>query len=251
MSQPANAFDSSLLKGIPTNAQLTLTLLRIGEANASPLPPPPVSHDKAPSRAASLHHEELALGATSEEIEQAASPGPASPGPEHPAFSGTELSEKFHRNTWASRVVSLFRGTTATGVESKRGIDRMRAVIGSRHAKNRVGVLQRKGRLRTPIGPVEFDARYKGKHGAVVIDSTKEPAVLYFTTDSPEGGDLKLESRKKGSVMFTIPVTDIREMGNWVEWDGKANWLLGGPLEAKRSWTACSSRARNPTRAIS
>lgn len=107
----------------------------------------------------------------------------------------------------------------------------MRAVIGSRHAKNRVGVLQRKGRLRTPIGPVEFDARYKGKHGAVVIDPTKEPAVLYFTTDSPEGGDLKLESRKKGSVMFTIPVTDIQEMRKLggMGWKGKlvVGWAIG------------------------
>lgn len=107
----------------------------------------------------------------------------------------------------------------------------MRAVIGSRHAKNRVGVLQRKGRLRTPIGPVEFDARYKGKHGAVVIDSTKEPAVLYFTSDPPEGGDLRLESRKKGSVMFTIPVTDIQEMRKLggMGWKGKlvVGWAIG------------------------
>jgi len=34
---------NSLLKGVPTNAQLTITLLRIGEANKAPLPPPPYS----------------------------------------------------------------------------------------------------------------------------------------------------------------------------------------------------------------
>ncbi|KAK7991321.1 hypothetical protein PG988_000115 [Apiospora saccharicola] len=32
---------NTVLKGVPTNAQLTLTLLRIGEANKAPLPPPP------------------------------------------------------------------------------------------------------------------------------------------------------------------------------------------------------------------
>jgi hypothetical protein len=34
---------NTLLKGVPTNAQLTVTLLRIGEANKAPLPPPPFS----------------------------------------------------------------------------------------------------------------------------------------------------------------------------------------------------------------
>lgn len=34
---------NTLLKGVPTNAQLTVTLLRIGEANKAPLPPPPYS----------------------------------------------------------------------------------------------------------------------------------------------------------------------------------------------------------------
>jgi len=34
---------NSLLKGVPTNAQLTITLLRIGEVNKAPIPPPPSS----------------------------------------------------------------------------------------------------------------------------------------------------------------------------------------------------------------
>lgn len=34
---------NTVLKGVPTNAQLTITLLRIGEANKAPLPPPPSS----------------------------------------------------------------------------------------------------------------------------------------------------------------------------------------------------------------
>jgi hypothetical protein len=42
---------NSILKGVPTNAQLTLTLLRLGEANKSPLPPPPPP-DAAPEATA-------------------------------------------------------------------------------------------------------------------------------------------------------------------------------------------------------
>ncbi|GLI72854.1 hypothetical protein PoHVEF18_001038 [Penicillium ochrochloron] len=220
-------FENSLLKGIPTNAQLTLTLLRIGEANASPLPPPPTSRTKPPSRPASLNHEELTLGATSEEIHQAASAQPTH------QLQGPQLSpETPPKKNFASRVIGFFRGTTATGVESKQAINRMRAVVGSRHAKNRVGVLRPKGRTETPVGPVDFDARYKGAHGAVVIDSTQEPPVLYFTTDIPQDGDLYVGHRKKGSVLFSMPVTDIREMRKLggMGWKGKlvVGWAIGG-----------------------
>jgi hypothetical protein len=40
---------NTLLKGVPTNAQLTVTLLRIGEANKAPLPPPPFSGPRPPN----------------------------------------------------------------------------------------------------------------------------------------------------------------------------------------------------------
>lgn len=224
---PPNKISSSLLKGIPTNAQLTLTLLRIGEANASPLPPPPTSHEKPPSQPASLHHEELNLGASNGEIEQAAAADPHILSHSEP----DSQVEETHRKTLGSRIVGLFRGTTATGIESKRGIDRIRAVIGSRHAKNRVGVLQRKGMLNSPIGPAQFDARHNGKRGAVVIDSSKEPAILYFTTDVPQGSDQQLENRKRGSVLFRIPVSDIRELRKLggIGWKGKlvVGWAIG------------------------
>ncbi|KGO44185.1 Protein of unknown function DUF3292 [Penicillium expansum] len=218
---------NSLLKGIPTNAQLALTLLRIGEANASPLPPPPTSQDKVPSRPASLNQEEITLGATGEEIKQAALVKP-----EDHAQEAQASPEKSQKRTLGSSILGFFRGTTASGVESKRGVDRLRAAIGSHHAKNRVGVLRDRGKRITPSGPVVFDARCKGKRGTVIIDSTKEPPLLYFTTDTPQSGDAQLENRKNGSVLFTMPVTDIQEMRKLggMGWKGKlvVGWALGG-----------------------
>ncbi|GES61902.1 hypothetical protein ATEIFO6365_0011041900 [Aspergillus terreus] len=219
---------NSVLKGIPTNAQLTLTLLRIGEANTAPLPPPPrYPLEKAPSQPASLHPSEVNLAASSEEISQAASPEPDL----HPSEQ-EEHHETQKPKSWASRVLDFFRGTTATGIESKLAIDRVRAAAGSKHAKTRVGVLRRKGRLTLPSGPVHFDARYKGKRGAAVIDSSSEPPVLYFTTDpAVDPSDHRLERRDKASVLFTIPVTDIREMRKigGLGWKGKlvTGWAVG------------------------
>ena len=67
---------NTILKGVPTNAQLTITLLRVGEANKAPLPPPPHTHEAPPERPAEIGSEHLdsagadaPLGATQEEIE--------------------------------------------------------------------------------------------------------------------------------------------------------------------------------------
>lgn len=50
---------NTLLKGIPTNAQLTLTLLRVGEANKAPLPPPPYTDGPPPDEAAHMDERHL------------------------------------------------------------------------------------------------------------------------------------------------------------------------------------------------
>lgn len=199
----------------------------MGEANASPLPPPSVSSDKPSTQPIPLRHEELELGASKEEIEDAASADSTST-PE----DANSLGHSSQKNTLASGIIHFFRGTTATGVEGKRGFDRIRATIGSRHAKNRVGILRPKGKTSSPVGPVKFDARYKGKRGTVVIDSTTAPTILYFTTDSLQNDDdLQLKNRKKGSVLFEIPVTEIREMRKLggLGWKGKlvVGWAMG------------------------
>lgn len=64
-----------------------------------------------------------------------------------------------------------------------------------------------------------------------MIDSALDPPVLYFTTD-PDAllDDQRLESREKGTVSFTLPVTDIRELRKigGLGWKGKlaAGWAV-------------------------
>ncbi|KAL4928894.1 DUF3292 domain-containing protein [Aspergillus undulatus] len=225
---------NSLLKGVPTNAQLTLTLLRIGEENTAPLPPPPRGTlNKAPSRPASLDHEKLPLGATDEEINAAAAPDPKKEQQLRNAEAEHEKAKQHKKGGFGAKLLSFFRGTTAAGIESKLAVSRARAEIGSLHAKNQKGVLQKKGAYVLPMGPVEFDARYKGHRGMAIIDSSHSPPLLYFTTDSAaQLGDYRMESRKNGSVYFDMPVTDIREMRKigGMGWKGKliTGWAVGG-----------------------
>ncbi|KAL4902209.1 hypothetical protein BDW74DRAFT_158802 [Aspergillus multicolor] len=223
---------NTLLKGVPTNAQLTLTLLRIGEANAAPLPPPPKgSLEKAPSRPASIDHEKLTLGATPEEVERAAAKSPNHPNMQAERNAETERAKP--KKGFGAKVLGFFRGTTAAGIESKLAISHARAEIGNLHAKNQKGVLRKKGLETLPMGPVEFDARYKGHRGMVIIDSSHEPPLLYFTTDeTAQLGDYRMESRKNGSIYFDMPVNDIKEMRKigGMGWKGKlvTGWAVGG-----------------------
>ena len=59
---------------MPTNAQLTITLLRIGEANSAPLPPPPTTTEPPPEKTAEIDKHALTdsgLDASHSEIEEA------------------------------------------------------------------------------------------------------------------------------------------------------------------------------------
>lgn len=98
------------------------------------------------------------------------------------------------------------------------------AIAGSSHTKHLLGMLQARKIIGTPFGPLKFDAKFERKRGAAVIDSSKEPPVLYFTTYQSAGlEDLRIEARKKGSVLFQIPVTDIVELKKTegLGWKGK------------------------------
>ncbi|KAL2008350.1 hypothetical protein VTN00DRAFT_8332 [Thermoascus crustaceus] len=228
---------NSLLKDIPTNAQLTITLLRIGEASGAPLPPPPSSAlHRAPSRPASLRKEDLPLDASNREIEQAVKPDP------HQTDTAKHDVQEPKNKSKISSLIHFLKGTTATGVETKLAVDRVKAVAGSRHAKNNIGILHRKGRIVSPSGPVEFEARYRGKKGAMVLDSSTEPATLYFTKDLEQVTELQEHQMKDGNdkehkhsinIMFSIPVTSIQELKKvgGMGWKGK---LIVGWSEAHK-----------------
>jgi hypothetical protein len=167
------------------------------------------------------------LGATNEEISRAAAPDP-----KHEAAPEPQEVEKPKKKNIGARIIGFFKGTTATGIEARLAVDRVRAGAGSDHAKNHVGILRRKGRASLPYGPVEFDARYKGERGTVVIDSSQQPPLLYFTTDpTVMQGDYRMSSRKNGTVLFEIAVTDIQELRKvgGMGWKAKlaAGWAVG------------------------
>ncbi|KAJ5198587.1 uncharacterized protein N7498_007704 [Penicillium cinerascens] len=206
----------TLLKGVPTNAQLTLTLLRIGEINSSPLPPPPSAEDnerawpirkKSKPAVTPLSSDNVSLDTAS----QAGSLTDPLPPPKP-------------KRRWVFKLLKFVRRTIATAIRGHIAMDRAMAIAGSAHTKNLLSMLQKRGFISKPFGPLKFDAKFERKRGAAVIDSSKEPPILYFTTYQSAGlDDLRIESRKKGSVLFQIPVTEIKELKKTegLGWKGK------------------------------
>ncbi|OJJ39409.1 hypothetical protein ASPWEDRAFT_169256 [Aspergillus wentii DTO 134E9] len=246
---------NSLLKGVPTNAQLTLTLLRIGEINTTPLPPPPTSQNNEPQWP--IRRSKSSTTTSSGGKDKDTSTDLQRQG------SDESLSAPKSKRRWVVKVLRFFRRTIATAIKSHIAVDRAMAIAGSAHTKNlvgMVGMLRQKGWISAPYGPIKFDAKYERKRGAVVIDSSKEPPILYFTTYQSSGlDDLRLESRKKGSVLFQIPVTDIKELKKTegLGWKGKliveltagskeaADGLIIVGKETDQSYHITGMRSRN------
>ncbi|MCJ1312668.1 hypothetical protein MMC25_006344 [Agyrium rufum] len=233
---------NTILKGVPTNAQLTITLLRIGEANKAPLPPPPRSDEPPPDKPAELNTGDLALDASHEEIQDAIHM-------DEPTASGSTTSDSASttsqpKKKHGSRVLGFLKGTTKAGVESKLGLDKVRAAAGNKHAQNHLGILP-KDNAAYPSGPVDFKARYKGKKGWVYISTSATiPCVSFSTHQQDVNEDTAIvtagarknthtdeyderERNKKLKPVLSIPIAEIRELKKFGGLGWKAKIVVG------------------------
>lgn len=182
---------NTLLKGVPTNAQLTLTLLRIGEANKAPLPPPPYSGPPPPMTAHNTAGQNLEhLGVSDAEMAEAVHPDPTD---DSVSTASKEKKKK------GSRILGFLKSTTKGGVETMLGTDRLKAAAGVEHAKNRIGVVKYKPQ--SPGGPVDFPARYRGKKGHLYITVTATSPAISWTT-----------AKQDIDPVFSIAIADIQEI---------------------------------------
>ncbi|QSZ33151.1 hypothetical protein DSL72_002737 [Monilinia vaccinii-corymbosi] len=180
---------NTLLKGVPTNAQLTITLLRIGEAHKAPIPPPPSSSRPPPDVAHATAGEDLdhLEGVSDAEMAYAIHP-------DANATTTTSIDEPKPKKK-GHRILAALKGVTKGGVETVLGTDKLKAAAGAEHAKNRLGVL--KDGPDDPAGPIRFPSRYKGKKGHAYITATATTPALSWTT---ERGDIDPEIKKVGGL---------------------------------------------------
>ncbi|EIN07550.1 hypothetical protein PUNSTDRAFT_88129 [Punctularia strigosozonata HHB-11173 SS5] len=225
--QPKN----TLLKGVPTNAQLALTLLRIGEANRTPLPPPPKQDPDQglPSRLPSpVDADDIPLDVSQQDVDATQYDFADRDSDPDAGPNGSRFREELHSDeeTLAGdhhdetrgkdkaptkkrhRITKFFKGTAKAGVSTVLGTDAVKAKVGDQSAKRRLGVLPKPGE-RSEDGPTIFGARYNGKKGFAVISTRASTPCISFTSRDPAERDGK---GKEVNPVWTVGLDDIREL---------------------------------------
>ncbi|EEY16770.1 conserved hypothetical protein [Verticillium alfalfae VaMs.102] len=162
---------NTLLKGIPTNAQLTITLLRIDQ----------------------------------EEIDEAVQPDE-----ELLAPAESETPEKKQKK--GHRIVNFIKSTAKGGINTTLTANKVKAKVGSHHAKDRLGVVKKVDQPDPAKGPVRFPARYGGKRGHAYITATATTPALSWTSE-------KEDAHPKWSVTVG-EIAEIQKLGG-LGWKSK------------------------------
>ncbi|KAF2665431.1 hypothetical protein BT63DRAFT_377612 [Microthyrium microscopicum] len=227
---------NTILKGVPNDAQLTLTLLRVGENAHSPLPPPPKPEGPPPDQPAELNDDHLRsvggdwpLNATKEELDLAIAkqPGVA----EETSGADVQASAETKHGKKGSRILGLFKSTAKTAVRTAIGTDSLKAKVGSTPAKNRLGVVpSRKENLLS--GPVDFKCRFKGHRGHAYITWDGFTPLLAFSTDK-KIAELGTVERDEGELNpdWKIDITQVAELRKVGGYGWKAKLVVGWALD--------------------
>lgn len=226
---------NTLLKGVPTNAQLTVTLLRIGEANKAPIPPPPISGEKPSDEPMDLTEDHLKaagadwpLNATDEEIKAAMAKDPTVPSQTDSAdvHSG---KHKSHGKV-GTKIMGLFKTSVKGGIDTALGADHVKAkVAGNEHSKQRLGVVRRSKENRLS-GPVDFKCRYDGKKGHAYIATKATIPCIGFSLDKDITNDDGVLIDQLAPV-WSVAVADIKEMKKLGGLGWKSKLVVGWALD--------------------
>ena len=213
--------NSNILRGVPTNSQLTLTLLRIGEVHNTPLPPVPSSKPDDANNKNPVDPDDLPIDGTHDEKADALVPSAT----EKAHTSGNPEENKDEpKHKRLSKITRIFKGNTKTAVETKLAADKVLATAGSKTAKDHLGVLPKENNL-IYAGPSDFKARYEGKKGWIYITDDSHPILAFTTHDPrPDGSHTKLEN------VLSIAVDEIKELK-------RAHAFMSGAGEKAASWS--------------
>lgn len=214
----------TVLRGIPTNVQLVVTLLRIGEKNQAPIPPPPSSDVPPPVEAHPTAGQDLDhLAVTEEELDDAVKPSenPPEEDANEGAVAGADANDDLGKQKpkKGRRILNLLKGTAKGGIQTALTADKAKAKVGAKHAKNRLGAV-RGPNLWPPRGPVTFPARCKGKKGHAYITSNATTPALSWTSS--------IDDVNPAWTVAIADISDLKKIGG-LGWKSKlmVGWATG------------------------
>lgn len=118
------------------------------------------------------------------------------------------------------RILHLLKGTTKGGVHTALTADKAKAAAGATHARNRLGVVDKRSNDDFMAGPVCFPARYGGKKGHAYITATATSPALSWTSD--------IEDVNPAWTVAIEDIAQLRKVGG-LGWKSKilVGWAMG------------------------
>lgn len=136
--------------------------------------------------------------------------------PENEEESKSKEDPGKEKGKTGKKILKVIKILAKAGVEGVLGTDRFKAEMGSKHSKNRLGIIPK---TPTPTtGPVDFKARYKGKRGTVYISTRATIPCIGFTS----GSDV--------DPVWTVAIGDIKELRKMGGLGWKAKLVVGWAL---------------------
>ncbi|KAI0397530.1 hypothetical protein F5Y17DRAFT_414757 [Xylariaceae sp. FL0594] len=248
----ANAFfdlsayrlNNTILKGVPTDVQMTVTMLRYGEARDTPLAPPPTNREAPVDEPYELTPDVLdacgpdrPLGATDGELVEAVAPDHEKINRAGGRDDGAPETDDANQAKWRSRAVQVARTGAKVAVKTAMTLDKLRAKAGQESAKTRLGAVPpSKGKAskkqEKDASPSVFQARYHGQPGYVYLNKHSDDnaeASVSFTTEVP------LEAPgydgPQPKPLWTVPINDITALNKYHGYGAKSKLITGWALE--------------------
>jgi hypothetical protein len=232
----------SLFKGVPSNPQLALTLLRLGEANNAPLPPPISSHRVPPDEAIDLDETVIdgslgdkPLGISEEDLQELANHNKEMA--DDAGGADNEMTQATGHDQKREKVFNVLKEGARGVVKAVVAADKLRGKAGAPHSKLRAGVLPASSDLPQKLGPSEFSARYDGQKGYVYVHSTAEEPYIAFNKRSV---DRTIDGEGDGNekslrTIWKVRINDITRLKKHSGYGFKtklgAGWAVNGGVQ--------------------
>ncbi|KAF5626721.1 uncharacterized protein FTJAE_9578 [Fusarium tjaetaba] len=224
-----------VFRGIPTDSQLTIALLRHGERNKAPLPPSPEPKGPPLDEALVLDGDALSasagdcpMGASPEEIRRAVQEEPGvvqgTGGDDH------EYPDHESGGKRRGKLLGVVKPVVQAAAKTVIGVNKIRAKTGTVSAKNRVGAASTREEP-SIAGPVEFTCRWQGEKGFVYLTTDTDSPCLCFSRRSV--GDSDDSGHHEVLPTWTIPVKGITTLNKYSGYGAKAKLLAGWALESE------------------
>jgi hypothetical protein len=225
---------NTILKGVPTNAQLTITLLRIGETNKAPLPPPPSWRTPPSDAPAALTAEDLAavagdvpLDATEEELRAAIEKDHSTA----EATTGADIdAAKSSSHKAGSKIGKFFKTGIKGTVNTILGADGLKAKAGSEPSKQRLGVVLNPNEDNLS-GPIDFKCRFHGKRGHAYISTVATIPCISFSLDKEIADGMVLKPSEELHPVWSVAIADIKELKKIGGLGWKSKLIVGWALD--------------------